>query len=694
MAKHGKSVNPAASRTSATKASAPAEPAGRGAGRVARSDRRALPRPAAETPLDALAAYVGSMASAAEAETLAASGEPSSSLLGMPPVPPIFGLAALNTRLSSIVATSLSALRAEAVEIDARLDPRLQLAIVNRRAGKRAIATSSTAGDEVAVVARVRDALAWAELPDVHPGCTLGRAEDGSMLVTGRIPVARIEAVRTDEIVLSLKASQPVRPTLDATLRVMGVDAKSLSAPAMSKGGKGVLVGIIDSGGDFAHRNFCTPRGKTRLRALWDQSGVARAGSPFGYGRLYSAAEIDTALAAPDPYSALGYGPRPDNAYEQGAHGTHVMDIAAGNGLGSSLPGVAPQAELVFVEMSASDIAWRGPEALMQSFGDSVQMLEAIRFIFDLAADRPCVINLSLGTNGGAHDGSSLVEQGIDAMASELPDRAVVIAAGNAQLDGIHSSGEVPASGELDLVWRVKEQGGELELWCDGRTRLRATLVGPDGTEVLRIDPGDSRRAVADGDLTAIFASSRLDDPNNHDNVIGVWLAPGLPAGDWTLRLASLTGRAASYHAWIERMDWAQSSFAEPVASHTLGSISTGRQSVVVGAFDAHKAALPVASFSSSGPTRDGRPKPEVSAPGVNVVAARSRTADGVIRKSGTSMAAPAVTGLVALMLAEARRQGVRLDSQALRAQLMAGVETRGEWDPQLGVGRVSAKAI
>jgi subtilisin family serine protease len=655
--------------------------------------KRKTARAAAESPLDALSAYVGSLPGSA-LETPAVLADTPSSRVGMPPAAPIFGLAALNTRLSPIASPPLSALRTELVEIGTQMDPRLQLAIVNRRAGKRAIATSSTAGDEVAVVARVRDALAWAELPDVHPGCTLGRADDGSTLVTGRIPVARIEVVRSAPIVLSLKASQPVRPTLDATVRVMGVGAKELVAPAMSRGGKGVVVGIIDSGGDFAHRNFRSSRGKTRLRALWDQSGVARAGSPFGYGRLYSPAEIDTALAAPDPYAALGYGPRPDSAYEQGAHGTHVMDIAAGNGLGSTLPGVATQAELIFVEMSASDIAWRGPESVMQSFGDSVQMLEAIRFIFDTAAERPCVINLSLGTNGGAHDGSSLVEQGIDAMATELPDRAVVIAAGNAQLDGIHSSGEVPARGTLDLIWRMKEQGGEVELWCDGAARLRASLLGPDGVEVIRVDPGVSRRAVAEGDLTAVFASSRLDDPNNHDNVIGVWLAPGLPAGDWTLRLESLTGEAAAFHAWIERMDWAQSMFAEPVASHTLGSISTGRQSVVVGAFDAHKTELPVASFSSSGPTRDGRLKPEISAPGVNVVAARSRTDDGVIRKSGTSMAAPAVTGLVALMLAEARRKGERLDIDTLRAQLVAGVNGDGQWDPQLGFGRASAKSV
>lgn len=609
------------------------------------------------------------------------------------------GLAALGTRLSPVPTTPLPSLRLMPVSVETSMDPRLQLAIVNRRTGKSAMPIASAAGDEVAVVARVMSASAWSELPDVHPGSTLGRAPDGSTLVTGRIPIDRIEAVRADQTVLSLKASQPVRPTLAATVQTMGVGDGLLPKTVSPKGGKGVVVGIVDTGGDFAHRNFIRNNGKTRLLALWNQAGVTQADSPFGYGRLFSAAQIDAALAAADPYAALGYGPRRDTVFEKGMHGTHVMDIVAGNGRGSKLLGVAPEADLIFVEISANDIAWQGPNGITQSFGDSVQMLEAIRFIFDTAGDRPCVVNLSLGTNGGPHDGTSLVEQGIDALVTERPNRAVVIAAGNAQLDGVHSSGQVPATGDLDLVWRVQENGGEFELWCAGDARLQLTLIGPDGTVVATVQPGQNQPLSSDGKV-AIFISSRLDDPNNRSNVIGVWLAPGLPSGDWTLRFRSITGQAADYHAWIERLDSAQSSFVNPVPTHTLGSISTGRQSIAVGSYDAHKAASPVSSFSSTGPTRDGRNKPEISAPGGNVVAAWSRTRDGVTRKSGTSMAAPAVTGLIALMLAEAARNGTTLDSDALRARLLANVDKNppasgvGVWDPQFGLGRASSKAI
>ena len=90
-----------------------------------------------------------------------------------------------------------------------------------------------------------------------------------------------------------------------------------------------------------------------------------------------------------------------------GSPGTYVMDICAGNGGGSDAPGFAPEADMVFVDVSHSDIPFVGPQVVGSSFGDSTQLLEAVRYIFDKAGDRPCVVNISLGTNGGPHDGTT-----------------------------------------------------------------------------------------------------------------------------------------------------------------------------------------------------------------------------------------------------------------------------------------------
>lgn len=550
---------------------------------------------------------------------------------------------------------ALSAAAPMAAQVLTDLDPRLQRLLVQRRLGVLKTADVSTAEDEVAVIARVTEVSAWEALSEVRIGSTIGKDVEGTFIVTGRIPVTRIENVRTQTFVKSLKASRPLRLMLDATLAETGARPDLLPEGTQSDGGAGVVVGIVDYGCDFAHQNFRFPGGGTRLLGIWDQDGPTSPSSPFGYGRKYTSEEIDQALQEQNPYIALGYGPPPDTPLSKGTHGTHVMDIAAGNGRGSQLPGVAPQADLIFVDVSHADIPFVDSEVVGTSLGDSVRLLEALQFIFEEAGDRPCVINISLGTNGGPHDGNTLVEKGIDSLITQAPNRAVVIAASNAFDDGIHASGTVLLNETFDLRWQVPSDDlshNELELWYRGEDRFSVELLAPDGTMVLSAGPGQSDGLTSSAGEVVVFVANRLGDPNNQDNMIGIFLETGVPAGTWIVRLRGDQVTDGSFHAWIERDNRMPSQFAPPHDnSFTIGSISCGRQTVVVGSYDAHKATRPISWFSSAGPTRDGRQKPEVSAPGHEVFAAHSRTKTGTIRKSGTSMAAPAVAGIIALML-------------------------------------------
>lgn len=595
----------------------------------------------------------------------------------------------------------LETLRGLDLKISSDMDPRLQVACARRSMGLAGRRVTSAAENEIAVLARVTDVAAWEALSEVRVGSTVGPALDQTIIVTARIPVSRIEAVRAQPCVKSLKASQPLRRALAATTAEMGCRPADYPPQTAPDGGAGVVVGIVDFGCDFAHQNFRLPNGSTRLLAIWDQGGGPRAGSPFGYGRLHPRAAIDAALKKADPYAPLGYGPEilPPN---EGTHGTHVMDIAAGNGRGTGVAGNAPAADLIFVEASADDIAWSGADSTRQSFGDSVQMLEAVKFIFDQAGDRPCVINLSLGTNGGPHDGTTLVEQGLDALVRARPNRAVVIAASNSYEDGIHAARVVPANGTHDLVWQMGAglTDRELEIWFPGGAQLAAEIVAPGGTSLGFAEPG-ANLTLSDNQQLAIFISSRLHEPNNGLNTISIYVAGGVPGGDWTIRLHSRNGQPAPFDAWIERQDAGQTSFAPPHDNtRTIGSISCGHETIAVGSFDAHKASRPLSHFSSAGPTRDGRKKPELSAPGHAVIAARSRSGNGTTLMSGTSMAAPAVTGLVALLLAEARRRNLQLTSAQLRAALINSAQKNppapaaGGWDARHGFGRAHISAL
>lgn len=582
-----------------------------------------------------------------------------------------------------------------------QMDPRLQRLLARWRSGATLEATASAQPGEVAVVAKVSSRAAWEELSEVRIPRAIGKwdKEERTTIVTGRIPVSRIQAVREMEFVISLKAAQPLKPTLSAGVRETNAAPDLLPPEMLSSGGEGVVVGIVDYGCDFAHLNFMIPPRASRLLTIWDQGGQTVPGSDVAYGREYRTADIEAVLTQADPYAALGYGPAVDTIRSVGTHGTHVMDIAAGNGFGSGAAGFAPNADLVFVDVSHDDIPFAGPEVVGSSFGDSVMLLEALDYIFEQAGTRPCVINVSLGTNGGPHDGSTLVEEGIDRMVSAEPNRAVTIAASNSFDDGIHASGTVPADGTVDLVWQVPfndRSHNEFELWYPADDRITLELIKPDGGSLGTITPGNNGQLVDQNGDVQVFAANRVGDPNNGDNMIGIFLERTADFGSWTIRLHGTQIQSGQFHAWIERDNVTPSSFAPPHDNtHTVGSISCGQKSIVVGSYDAHKTSKPISWFSSAGPTRDGREKPEISAPGHAVMAAHSRTKSKVVSKNGTSMAAPAVAGIVALMMGEARLLGLELSVDTIREILIHCARrdppSGSGWDDRHGFGRVDA---
>ncbi len=580
--------------------------------------------------------------------------------------------------LTALALTATSGLYAQ------KLSPNAEALLMTRHsrpAGMRMLSVSdSTSVETVKVFIDMYDDAAINEIEKL--GANVYMNFDGC--VTAEVPVDRLREISEIDDVKFVQMGTPVNLLLDKVRPSIGMDkVHSYARPDGATGytGKGVVVGVIDTGLEYGHIAFRGKDGTSwRLKRVWNQNGVGRTPSLFKYGsELTTQGEMEAS--------------RYDTASEY--HGTHTTGIATGADISSGYYGMAPDAEIVFVSFGSND----------------VDIPNAVKYIFDYAESvgKPCVINMSLGVHMGPHDGTSATDRYFSEAVG--PGKILVGACGNEGESALHISKNFTAddtSLRTLLSYNKNNKNSAIDIWGS---------EGSDFTLQIAVVEGQKGKILESSPIISATEGSQLYySPNDENTECYFYINPvknpvnGRPNIYVEAYVTSLsdtryiglivTGKdGSSVHMYNASNNdfvnaglrgWEAGANAGTVGEIggtspdvvSVGSYNTrfnfplynGEAGVLYGIEGMGPNELPlndISSFSSRGPTADGRMKPDVLAPGAFVVSSVNKydatlsqnlyytvayTQSGNTKyyydiQLGTSMSTPAVTGAIATWL-------------------------------------------
>ena len=463
-------------------------------------------------------------------------------------------------------------------------------------------------------------------------------------------------------------------PSLFSPLDYNAMEASGIlsafNSPALNNQGKGVLIGLVDTGIDYRSPLFQNPDGTTRIAGIWDQSvpieeDVLPAGVPdyypmggSSYGTEYTREQINEALASDDPLSLV---PTQDTI----GHGTFLAGLAAGSSIPQeNFTGAAPEAELAVVKLKPAkkylrDFYLIPSDAPAFQENDIMMGIKYLRMMAD-RLKKPLVILLAMGSNSGSHIGTSPLSQ-VTQNYSGFFGIITVIAGGNETGAAHHFYASIPAGTEYeDVEIRVgkeeAERGFVLELWAADADTYTVGFISPSGERISRIPIIANNETSIPFllDATTITVNYQLIEAESGSQLIFMrFQTPA--AGIWTVRVYNTQRFKGTFHMWlpVQGMISEETVFLRPDPYSTITVPGNSRLPITVGAYDTSTGGIYI--HSSRGFTPNQIVKPELAAPGVNILGPSVGRKPGsdtpMTTRTGTSAAAAITAGAAANLL-------------------------------------------
>lgn len=465
-----------------------------------------------------------------------------------------------------------------------------------------------------------------------------------------------VHVLRTDMDPCSLGGQPynafPALYTLESTISIekSGIGTVQRN-PFLGLFGRGIMIGVVDTGIDYLHEAFRNNDGTTRIQSIWDQT--IQTGTPpegFTFGSEYNRDTINQALRSEDPLSVVP-------SVDSNGHGTAIASIIAGKpNEDLTFSGIVPESDIVIVKLKEAkenlkQLFFVKPNAYCFQESD---ILLGTRYLQLLSQKmgRPIVICVALGSNQGGHDGRGILSSYLTYIV-QLPGIGVTVSAGNEGNKRRHyfnSTTTPPLYNDFELRIGENEPLLWMEIWPYAPERISIDVSSPNRESTQRVFPtiSECRKFEFIFTQSIVWVNNIILEEETGDQLILIRFQ-NPAAGIWYFRAQSVGNEPFSFHCWLPSGDLISNDtfFLNPNPDTTITSPGNGVNQLTVTAYN--QLTDSILGESSRGYARNGLVEPDIAAPGFELPCAVPGNLYGTA--TGTGAASAHAAGIVAMVM-------------------------------------------